>query len=113
MRTRNLRIFAVVVATLATLTASGPVLAAATNVLNVSVNHGPSGAGIDQPYGHATVCVPGTNTCQRIDRHRFIWPQNLFASAYHRTARADLGPRQDCRVCVLRLGHGMEKSRDG
>jgi Protein of unknown function (DUF3443) len=66
MRTRNLTIFAVVVATLATLTAAGSVFAAAANVLNVSVNHGPSGAGIDQPYGHATVCVPGTNTCQRI-----------------------------------------------
>jgi hypothetical protein len=47
MRTRNLTIFAVVVATLATLTAAGSVFAAAANVLNVSVNHGPSGAGID------------------------------------------------------------------
>jgi Protein of unknown function (DUF3443) len=35
-------------------------------VMNVNVNHGPNGQGVDEPYGHVTVCVPGTNTCQQI-----------------------------------------------
>jgi hypothetical protein len=66
VKPRKLTMLAIVVAMLATLKTAGPVFAAAANVLNVNVNHGPSGLGVDQPYGHATVCTPGTNTCQRI-----------------------------------------------
>jgi Protein of unknown function (DUF3443) len=66
MKPRNLMMLAIVAAALATLTTAGPVFATAANVLNVNVNHGPNSMGVDQPYGHATVCVPGTNTCQRI-----------------------------------------------
>jgi Protein of unknown function (DUF3443) len=66
MKPRNLMMLAIVAAALATLTTAGPVFATAANVLNLNVNLGPNGMGVDQPYGHATVCVPGTNTCQRI-----------------------------------------------
>src|SRR5580700_4432325 len=66
MKRRNLMMLAIVAAALATLTTAGPVFATAANVLNVNVNHGPNSLGVDEPYGHATVCVPGTTTCQRI-----------------------------------------------
>ena len=66
MKPRILMMFAILAAALATLTTAGPVFATAANVLNVNVNHGPNSLGVDEPYGHATVCVPGTNTCQRI-----------------------------------------------
>jgi hypothetical protein len=68
MKPRKLTMFAIVAAMLATLTSASPVFAAAANVLNVNVNHGINGQGVDQPFGHVTVCTPGTNNCQRIGR---------------------------------------------
>jgi hypothetical protein len=64
MKPRKLTILAIVVAMLATLKTAGPVFAAAANVLNVNVNSGINGKGVDQPFGHVTVCTPGTNTAR-------------------------------------------------
>jgi hypothetical protein len=68
MKPRNLMMLAIVAAALATLTTAGPVFATAANVLNVNVNPGLNGQGVNEPFGHATVCMPGTNNCQRIGR---------------------------------------------
>ncbi len=68
MKPRKLTILAIVVAMLATLKTAGPVFAAAANVLSVNVNSGINGQGVDLPFGHVTVCTPGTNNCQRIGR---------------------------------------------
>jgi hypothetical protein len=66
MKPRRVTMFAIVVVVLATLRTAGPAFAAAANVMNVNVNHGPNGQGVDQAYGHVTLCTPGTNNCQRI-----------------------------------------------
>jgi len=68
MKPRKLTMFGIVAAMLATLTTTSPVFAAPANVLNVNVNPGINGQGVDQPFGHVTVCTPGTNNCQRIGR---------------------------------------------
>jgi hypothetical protein len=68
MKPLKLTILAIVVAMLATLKTAGPVFAAAANVLSVNVNSGINGQGVDEPFGHVTVCTPGTNNCQRIGR---------------------------------------------
>jgi Protein of unknown function (DUF3443) len=64
MKRRNVMGLAMVVTVMVTLAAAGVAFAAANNVMNANVTHGITGFGVDQPFGHITVCVPGTTTCQ-------------------------------------------------
>jgi hypothetical protein len=69
MKPRNVVVFATLATLLAALTilvSAGPGFAADNNVMNVNINGGPIGL-VDSPYGHVTVCVPGTTNCQTID----------------------------------------------
>jgi len=43
-----------------------PAFAVGPNVMNANVTAGPAGTGVNGVYGHITVCVPGTTTCQVI-----------------------------------------------
>ena len=67
MKPRNVRMFVMVAAVLATIAAARPGFAAAGNVMNANVNHGITGQGVDQVFGAIRVCVPGSTTqCQLI-----------------------------------------------
>jgi hypothetical protein len=70
MKPRNVTRFAMVAALAASLTMltfDGTSFAAAVNVLNAHIYGGPVGQhGVDQPFGHVTVCVPGTANCQNV-----------------------------------------------
>lgn len=67
MKQRYLMMFAMVATMLAALAIAGPSFAGAINVMNVNVNHGITGNGVDQPFGGVQVCVPGSTTkCQII-----------------------------------------------
>ena len=46
---------------------TSPTVAAANNVLPVSVNTGPTNESLNQIFATVTICVPGTSNCQIID----------------------------------------------
>jgi hypothetical protein len=64
MKPCKVTIFAIVATVLVTLASAAPGFAAAFNQMNANVNGGITGLGVDQPFGHITVCVPGTTQCQ-------------------------------------------------
>jgi len=43
---------------------AAPAFAVGPNVMNANVKPGPAGGGVNGVYGHITVCIPGTSTCQ-------------------------------------------------
>lgn len=115
MKPRKLTMFAIVAAMLATLTSASPVFAAAANVLNVNVNHGINGQGVDQPFGHVTVCTPGTNNCQRIGRlliDTASFGLRIFAQALTVPLPAQKSGPDAIGECVLWFVHGVGESRD-
>lgn len=71
MKPRNVVVFATLAAAALTiLVSAGPGFAADNNVMNANISGGPTGQGVDSPYGHVTVCVPGKTgaaNCQTID----------------------------------------------
>jgi hypothetical protein len=66
MKLRNVMVFATLVPALTMLASAGLGFAAANNVMNANINGGPTGLSFDAPFGHVTVCAPGTTNCQTI-----------------------------------------------